>query len=207
MLKTARSNPARGLTLVELVVGLAVMTTLLMTAAPNLSTWTHNSGIRLAAESMVSGLQFAKAEAVTRNARVRFQLTTTLDNNCALSSTGRNWVANLDPDADAGALTGHCGDAASDTTAPRILKYRAAAEGSGAAVVSTDAPGASLVFNGLGRLWPQPGDNLAIDITDPAGGNCAAAGGEMTCLRIVITPTGLVRLCNPNLSADNPQGC
>ena len=211
MLKPGPSKPVqtqrRGLTLIELMVGLAIMAMLMMTAAPSLSTWAHNGKIRLAAESMLSGLQYAKSEAVTRNARVRFQLTSTMDNSCRLSSSGQNWVANLDPDADVTTVSGHCGAAPSDTAAPWILKTRSAAEGSGAAVVSTDAPTASVVFNGLGRLSPQPANDMHIDVTDPAGGNCTAAGGDLTCLRIVINPTGVARMCNPNMAGDDPQGC
>ena len=195
---------ARGVTLVELMVGLSILAAVLALAAPNLGTWVQNGRIRSSAESMLSGLQFAKSEAVARNARVRFQLTTTLDNSCALSTTGGNWVVNLDPDAAVGAVAGNCGAAPSDTVAPRILQSKPAAEGSGAVIATTDEPSASFVFNGLGRLTPVPAGNLKIDFTNPTGGDCATASGPMTCLRIVVSAAGQVRMCNPKITSPDP---
>jgi type IV fimbrial biogenesis protein FimT len=66
------------------------------------------------------------------------------------------------------------------------------------------------VFNGLGRIAPPlPAGNITIDINNPNGGTCYAAGGELTCLRIVITPAGQVRMCDPNpdLPAGDPRIC
>ena len=69
----------------ELLIGIAIIGILLALAAPNFAVWIQNSKIRTAAESIQNGLQLARAEAVRRNAQVRFQLTTTLDNDCVLS--------------------------------------------------------------------------------------------------------------------------
>jgi len=196
---------ARGVTLIELMVALSILAAVLALAAPGYGTWVQNGRIRSSAESMLSGLQFAKSEAVARNARVRFQLTTTLDNNCALSKTGGNWVVNLDPDATVGAVANNCGAAPSDTVAPRILQSKPAAETSGTTVVTTDEPSASFVFNGLGRLTPVPAGTLKIDFTNTAAGDdCAAAGGPMTCLRIVVSAAGQVRMCNPKITSPDP---
>ena len=92
--------------------------------------------------------------------------------------------------------------------APRILHTRTAAEGGGATAVAGSA--GTLVFNGLGRPTPVPAGNITFDITAPAAGACAAAGGggELNCLRVVLSPAGQVRMCNPRfVAAANPQGC
>ena len=68
---------------------------------------------------------------------------------------------------------------------------------------------ASLVFNGLGRLAEIPPGNVTINITNPAGGACIVDGGEVSCLRIVITTLGQARMCNPDpgLPANDPRRC
>jgi type IV fimbrial biogenesis protein FimT len=199
---------ARGFSLIELMVVMAVMAMLMMMAAPSFSVWIANSRIRVTAESVLSGLQAAKSEAVSRNARVRFQLTTTLDNGCALSVNGVNWVINLDPNINPAEVEGLCATPANDAAAPFILQSRPAAAGSGTTAITATA--SSLVFNGLGRLAaPLPAGNITIDVNNPAGGTCYATGGELTCLRIVISPVGQVRMCDPNpdLPAGDPRIC
>jgi type IV fimbrial biogenesis protein FimT len=196
----------QGLNLIELMVALAIFTTLILYAAPNFNQWLQSSRIRTTAEAILAGLQTAKSEAVARNQRVRFQLTSSLDEACTLDTTGRNWVVNLDPDADEDAVEGACGDDPSDTVAPRIVQTRPAGEGSGTAVVEADE--ASVVFNGVGRLVPLPGDGpIVIRVTNPSGGACAVDDGPMTCLNVVVSPAGQVRMCNPNFPAGDAQAC
>lgn len=210
-----RRAPSRGFSLIELIVVMAVMTMMIMMAAPSFSVWVANSRIRVTAESVLSGLQSAKSEAVSRNTRVRFQLTSTLDNSCALSTTGANWVINLDPNVNVAEVEGLCASPANPMAspanaadAPFILQTRPAAAGSGSTAVAATA--STLVFNGLGRIAPPlPAGNITIDFNNPTAGTCFAAGGELTCLRIIITPAGQVRMCdpNPNLPAGDPRIC
>jgi len=208
MLNVRRQPPQRrprGVTLIELLVGLALLALLVTLAAPGLGIWLANSQIRATAEALTAGLHQARSEAVSRNARVRFQLVDTLGAGCALDAAGTNWVVNLDPDNDATAVDRACDSVPSDTVAPRILHTRTAAEGGGATAVAGTA--ATLVFNGLGRPTPVPAGNITFDITAPAAGACAAAGG-VTCLRVVVSPAGQIRMCNPRFTAAaNPQGC
>lgn len=195
----------RGITLVEMIVVMAIVAMLVMMAVPSLTGWAINARIRTTAEAVQSGLQLAKSEAVARNTRVRFQLTSTLDNSCVAAVNGANWVVNLDPNADPTEVEGACDAAPSDVNAPFILQTRPAAAGSGTSQVAATA--ASVAFNGLGRPAPAPAGNITIAITNPAGGTCTAVGGEVTCLSIVITPAGQIRMCNPAFPATDPQGC
>lgn len=196
---------ARGVTLIELIVVMSILAMLLVMGAPSFSAWILNSRIRTTAESVLAGLNMAKSEAVARNARVRFQLTSTLDNSCVLAANGANWIINLDPGADATAVEGQCGNNPDANAAPFILQARPAAAGSGETVVAAGA--ASVVFNGLGRLVPVPAGDVTVDITNPAGGACAPAG-DVSCLRIVISAAGQIRMCNPaRLGAGDPQAC
>lgn len=188
----------RGATLAELMIGLAIVALLFAMGAPSFSSWIQNTQIRTSAEAIQNGLQLARAEAVRRNTPVRFQLVSNVTASCALATAGGSWVVSQDDPS------GACTSTPSDTVVPRIIQVRNAAEGSSNAVVA--ATQAVIVFNGLGRVTPVPAGNIDIDITNPAGGACAATG-PMRCLRIRVSTGGQIRMCDPVLASTDPQGC
>lgn len=190
----------RGTSLVELMIGLAIVALLFAMGAPSFSSWIQNSQIRTSAEAIQNGLYLARGEAVRRNAAVRFQLTTDVTASCTLSTSGGNWVVSQDDPS------GACGSAASDTVTPRIIQVRPAAEGSANAVVA--AGQSTIVFNGLGRVTPVPAGNIDINITNPTGGACATStSAGMRCLRVRVSTGGQIRMCDPILAGTDPQGC
>lgn len=67
------TRPA-GFSLIELMIGIAIMAILLGLALPSFQSWVKNTQIRNAAESITNGLQRARAEAVSRNTTVTFVL-------------------------------------------------------------------------------------------------------------------------------------
>lgn len=85
-----RSFVQRGVTLVEMLVALAIAALLVTLAIPGYTTWIADSQIRSAAESLGSGLRYAKAQAVLRNEPVRLVLDPT-------TGTG-GWQVQLDSD-------------------------------------------------------------------------------------------------------------
>jgi type IV fimbrial biogenesis protein FimT len=203
MLKATHMR-ARGFTLIEAMITLAVLSLLLMIGLPGMNTWLQNTQLRASAEAIHSGLQLTRAEALRRNVPVRFQLVDSLAATCALIATGidvprASWVISLaDP-------AGLCDALESDVDAPQILQKRGAGEGSPNAVVN--ATGSSVVFNGLGRV-SAGGAAVRIDVTNPSGGNCQTAGGPMRCLRINISSGGEPRMCDPAvLDAADPRRC
>lgn len=201
----------RGISLVEVMVVVVILALVLAWAAPNFGPWIAGTRIRATAESLLAGLQYARSEATTRNTQVRFQLTTSVDANCQRSDSGASWVVDVvDADANSDSVEQRCNTAPSDTVAPSILQLRAATEAGGNVIVSADAD--QVVFNGLGRQVPLAGaanaGTVTIDIAPGAGaGQCAGASGKVTCLRIVVSPAGLVRMCNPQIAAGDPQAC
>ena len=197
-------NPAgqRGVTLIELVITLIVAAFMMMLAAPSITSWIQGMRIRTSAEAILNGLQTAKAEGVARNTRVRFQLTSSASNDCLVSKTGTSWAVNVDPTLSAGAVEGHCGDAPDDTVEPRLLQVRAAADGT--VGVAVEGSSATVVFDGIGRPMAGTG-NVTFDVSFPAGGACAVDGGTVTCLRVLVTQEGLLRMCNPKLTVDHPS--
>ncbi|MBY0235028.1 MAG: GspH/FimT family pseudopilin, partial [Burkholderiaceae bacterium] len=116
------------MTLIELIVTLAILSLLLMVAAPNVSAWMRNTQIRNVATSILTGVQRARAEAIRRNAPMRFSLVSlsdsaVMDGSCKLSEAGVSWVVSQDNPA------GLCGVAVSETTAPRIVDKHASGSG------------------------------------------------------------------------------
>jgi type IV fimbrial biogenesis protein FimT len=218
-----------GFTLVEVLIGVAIVGILLVMGIPSFKNWIQNTQIRTATEAIQNGLELARAEAVRRNTQVRFQLTSTVDNTCALNKASGNWVVSLDNP------TGLCASAklnddypATDAThnpAPRIIQDRPVGTGSANVAVASQEVGGgtqydgSITFNGLGRVIATsvtPGDSVQIDISNPVvGGNCVSAGGPMRCLRVNVSSGGLIRSCNPLWSSIptsttppyDPQGC
>ncbi|MCK6406427.1 MAG: GspH/FimT family pseudopilin [Rhodocyclaceae bacterium] len=204
----------KGFSLIELMVVLAIMAILLSVGASGFRNWMGNMRVRSAAEAIQAGLQLARTEAVRRNDLIRFQLTSSVGSDCALSTTSTNWVVSYDNPASA------CGGAfineafpvtdATNNPAPRILQVRPAAEGSTDIVVA--AGQSTFTFNGLGRhAFPVgivPVD-VNINISNPNAGTCAADGGTIRCLRVQVTPGGQIRMCDPKFAASDkdPQGC
>ena len=172
---------------------------ILMTlAAPSFSDWIRNMKIRTAVESIQNGLQLARSEALRRNAIVRFQLTDTMDEACALSTNGPHWFISLDN------VTGNCDVAASETITPRIIQSRNGAEGGGN-VTALSTGQALYTFNGLGRLTSTPSDILVT--SSVAGHSCIKDGGSVRCLRTVVSAGGQIRMCDPALPSTDAQAC
>jgi len=48
---------------------------------------------------------------------------------------------------------------------------------------------------------------MTINISNPIGGECQINNGPMRCLNILVATGGQVRMCNPSMPSDNPQGC
>lgn len=192
---------ARGFTLVELAIGLAILAVLVTLALPNFTIFLHNTQIKNAAETTLSGLTLARNEAVRRNTSVRFQLMSDLTNGCAPSDTALNWVVST------GDATGLCATAPG-VDPPGIIQAKAAAEGS--RNVTVDAGGnAVLVFNALGRVTNVAG-NVKIDLRNPTGGTCEhedTTNGTMRCLRIEVSTGGAAKICDPKVGGSDTRAC
>jgi type IV fimbrial biogenesis protein FimT len=207
---------ARGFSLIELLITVAIAGILLATGASSYRIWISNMRVRTAAESIQNGLQLARGEAVRRNAQIQFQLMSSVDNTCVLSPPNAaipsTWVISFANPA------GACASAAVNdgfpifdlinNPLPQILQVRQA-EGSQNVVVNA---GQTLItFNGLGRLAAVPATNpVAIEVTNPVAGTCQAVGGDVRCLRVTVTVGGQIRMCDPRLTITNaadPQSC
>lgn len=187
---------ARGFTLIELMVGIALFALLFTFAYPSYTSFIRNAQVRTAAESIVNGLQLARAEAIRRNSNVQFRLLNTSQGTAVTGGT--DWDINFSLPATPTTFNQSVQTRRETSTTSNARVQVANAVGTVTANPGAGLP-ASILFTGLGRL------NTAttvrqIDIT--------GATTDVRRLAIVLTPGGDVRLCDPALSlATNPQGC
>jgi type IV fimbrial biogenesis protein FimT len=176
-----------------------------MLASPAFTTMTQNMRLRNAAESILAGLNAARIQALQRNQAVEFLL------------------INEDPDPDnvAGYVANTSGPGwavrANTPDGFEFIEARSGVEGSNQSNASalnvkidaTSLPATKVItFNNIGRT--DLGVNAQFDITNPVGGACKTAGGDepMRCLRIVVTPGGRVRMCDPSVTvATDTRAC
>lgn len=201
MLKRPHSG---GFTLIEMMIGLAVMGILLSIALPAFNQFLQNTKIRNAAESTITGLNLARAEALRRNSIVRFTLVSDLTSGCTASGSSASWVVSLaDP-------AGACDQAPSDTTAPRIVQKKSGLEATAGVVLATTG-GNFVSYTGLGRLPSTGGPYISqIDISTLQGvcEHVDPVNGTRRCLRILISTGGQTRMCDPKVTDNtDPRFC
>lgn len=200
---TSPQHPARrslGASLIELMVGITLLALLVGMGVPSFGEWLRNAKIRSAAESIQTGLQYARAEAVRRNTQVRFQLVSSLDSSCSVSTSGANWLVNLTSST---TPAGNCGNSLSDTTSPFIVQ-RSPAGGAGDAL-EISASQYVVSFNGLGRQVASTNPTtstgtLTINVNSASEICLGTSGGTARCLRIVVSPAGQIRMCDPSIT-------
>lgn len=188
------SQPQTGFSLIELLIAIAMASLLLVMGIPAFSEWIQNTQTRTAAESVLNGLQVARAEAVSRNTSVRFNLTAA-DGKVA-------WTV------DCVTVTATC---------PTGIQVRSANDGgpNGRAGVAT-ATGtlatpltagtglpSGVTFDNYGRV---PVANVGTDAARIDVTNALRADARR--LVILISAGGQIRMCDPLRSlATSPQGC
>jgi type IV fimbrial biogenesis protein FimT len=187
-----------GVTLLEMMISLGIVAILVVVGAPNLVAWVQTAQVRTATESISNGLQVARGEAVQRNTSVRFQLTSSTDNTCALSTNSGNWVVSL-------------GDPTSACLGTTVLQAKSVIEGgySDASFTATITPTPSstsdyfIAFTGLGRA----SKSLAVEIKSHAGDACPDTTHRTRCLRVLVSAMGQIQLCDPAAATNDPKAC
>lgn len=181
-----------GITLLEMMIGLVIISSLLLVGMPSFTRWIQTMQVRAAAESVQAGLQLARSEAVRRNRPVEFRLK----------------KAN-------GQLEWEIGCNAPGADCPAVIAFRKRSEAGqnvrvGAAMAAADAGfdtalaagaglPASILFNGMGLV--SGGSANLIELSN-------TALHPSPRLAVIISHGGAIRLCDPDMARDHdPQGC
>ena len=187
-----------GVSLIELMVAIAIISILAVIGVPAYTTWIQNSQIRTAAQSISQGLQRARAEAVSRNLAVTFTLV--LDGTDFWSVT-ENTSGNV------------------KNTSENVIESKPAGElntnvtftGSGNATI---AAGTAITFTSLGGIRDSDTSTPAVDNPLPqidiysSALSDADADADATKLRVVVSNNGSVLLCDPSVSTSgDPRKC
>jgi len=174
-----------GFSLIELMVAVSVIAVLTVFALPSYTIWIENTRIRNAADSINTGLQKARVEALKRNADVKFEL-----------GVGSEWKV--------GCVT-------VTTDCPGLIEARRIKEGSSASVTVTTTPvGVSvLVFTSLGRVRSLAEGAPETPFTQIQVDNASMSGSDSRDLRVLIDAGGAGKLCDPytGLSDTDPRKC
>lgn len=170
----------RGFTIIELMIAVVILSIFIMLAAPSFAAWIMNTRIRTTTESVVSGLQLARNEAVRRNLAVQFVL-----------GTGTDWKVCVNLTA------GVCPD---DTN---LIQARAVGEGSNSSITIVASNGNTVSFNSFGQMTVPAVMGNSVVSFDVDGPDAA----ESRELRVTVQAGGNIRMCDPKVSGTDPRAC
>lgn len=180
-----RATIQNGFSLIELMIAVSILGILAALAMPSYRIWIENTRIRTAAESIQTGLQKARVEALKRNADVQFVL-------------GANSAWSI------GCVT-------VTASCPDPIETRVAKEGSSASISITATPAAATaaVFTSLGGVRSVAEGAATAPFTRLDIDNASLSAADSRELRILIDAGGAGRQCDPytGLSASDPRKC
>lgn len=173
-----------GFTLIEMLIVIAIIAVATTLGLPSYRQWVHNTQIRNAAESIQSGLQKARAEAVTTNANIELVL-----------GVNPPWLIKV------AGVGGAEIERSSTEGAKNVTK------------TVTPAGATTITFNSFGTVGAPPNQPNNSDGTAPFTQveftSSVLDAADARNLRVMIGNAGNVRMCDPNpgLAANDPRKC
>jgi type IV fimbrial biogenesis protein FimT len=176
-----RGYREKGFSLIEVAIVMVIIALVLTFGLPGFAEWSQNTQIRATAESIHGGLQVARTEAVRRNIRIELVL-----NGVTGTEGVTGWVVR---------------EAANNAN---IIQSKPDNESSSrVTVISTPSNVATVTFDGTGRSPAGTINMTQIDVDSAALSATASRD-----LRIVISPGGQIRMCDPTVTASgDPRRC
>lgn len=178
---------ASGFSLIELMIAVLIIGIVFSFSFSSYQVWIQNTKIRTTAESIQNGLQIARSEAIKRNGFVQFNF-----------RTRSAWTICIRP-----ATPANCPFPDDATT----IQSRLETEGGSDTITVAPTPASltRITFNNYGQVdsaaVPKPFGSVNID-------NSGLSSTDKRALRIVISPAGNTRMCDPKFSyTSDPKGC
>lgn len=173
----ASPSKALGFTIIELMVGIVIFAIAMAMGVPSYRAWMQNTQIRNAAESIQNGLQRARSEAVKGNTNVFFRL-----------DVNSGWTI-----------------ASGVPAAPNVIETRSANEGSKNVTRTVLPAGTTLItYGNLGTVVANQDAPVTLALTEI---NLNSPVADTRNLRVTISPTGSVKMCDPHLTAPTIGAC
>ena len=184
-----------GYSMTEMMVTLLILSLALGVGLPSFVEMINNTRIRTTADSIMSGLQLAKSEAVRTNARVRF----------SLDGTTGSWVVRREELNDLGEISSCIFGAGA------IVQQR-----------QTDSKTRNILVSAFGDTTASTATASTIVVFGPNGwrgcNNLAqfeainiesteASEEELRKLRVVVTRGGAIRMCDPAVLGTDTRAC
>ena len=174
----------RGFTLIELVIAIVLTALLVTLAVPSFKIMLANAQIRTATQALYDGLQLARVEAIRRNERLLFT-----------KGAGSDWTVTVEADPPLIPI-------------PIVVQTRSSSEGTRQATVVVTPLGATQVtFDSLGRVVANTNGSATITTLDVDVPTSLIAAADSKEQRVMITPGGAVRTCDPNAAAGTGTAC
>lgn len=189
----------QGFSLIELMVGVAIMSLLLAAAAPAVTTWIANAKVRTVSDSLQVGLRVAQAEAARRYRQTVFFRTASgaCDNTVTANADGNFWavktIALLPGDPVEVVQCGALLEAGNNVTVTGPVPICFSTAGRYSAVAAPGIGGATA---------------CVVDASGSAVFDISGTGSDRA-LSVRVSLAGSVRLCDKakTYSASTPDGC
>lgn len=198
------TNPQqKGVTLIELLIGIALLSILLGLGVPAFMQMIENMQVRTQTENFKNGLLLARAEALKRNLRTSFSMVGDLSNSCTPTTNGPFWIVSREDTALSPDNNCHL-EANPDPAANSFILHKSDANPNRTTIATTspNAAASQICFNGLGQLTTLAGTGCVIaayriNFRGPSGSTCFNEGGDTRCLSVEVQPGGEIRMCDP----------
>lgn len=193
-----------GFSLIELMITVALLSLLMLVAAPAMATWIADSRVRTVAESLQNALRLAQSQAMHRNRLSVFALTSAQPAwNAPPIKNGSNWYVQVQPLASSDEVT-------NATAADFFVQGNAFATQSGVSIAGPSL----LCFGPLGQQTAVDAGSTTLGVActkaDPTVYTVSnPSKTNSRTLKVFAYVGGRVRMCDPSktLSSDHPDGC
>jgi type IV fimbrial biogenesis protein FimT len=175
--------PARGFTLVELLIGVAIIAILMLVALPSYREFMANGRIRSVAGSIADGIKLAQVEAIRRNTNVTFTVDPAV-----------GWEVRF---------------LESDGVTLTLVQSEPFGEAAGQVVVDPNPPAAvKLTWSGIGQYIPTTNPDDGSDALTSVSITSSAVASAHD-LRVVADPAfgRGVQVCDKRFATTDPIGC